>query len=208
MSTTSSTDVHSSLIGMGLDAEDARELESRLEDGGVLIIVQAGKKGMDALEILKRHGASPADMELNHGSTSTQETMTAESPQRLQLLKEVLKVNKERVQKGEVRLRKEVITETKTMDVPVTHEEVVIERRLVTDETTATGQIGDDQTIRVPLTEEQVKVDKRAVVTEEILVGKREVEETQKVSETVRREELRTDSQGNVIVQDSKRTKP
>ncbi|WP_315861888.1 YsnF/AvaK domain-containing protein [Candidatus Cyanaurora vandensis] len=193
---------------MGLDAEDARELESRLEDGGVLIIVQAGKKGMDALEILKRHGASPADMELNHGSTSTQETMTAESPQRLQLLKEVLKVNKERVQKGEVRLRKEVITETKTMDVPVTHEEVVIERRLVTDETTATGQIGDDQTIRVPLTEEQVKVDKRAVVTEEILVGKREVEETQKVSETVRREELRTDSQGNVIVQDSKRTKP
>src|SRR5581483_3860535 len=46
----------------------------------------------------------------------------------IQLLSEVIKVNKQRVQTGEVRVRKEVRTEQQNIQVPVTREELVIER--------------------------------------------------------------------------------
>jgi stress response protein YsnF len=46
--------------------------------------------------------------------------------------------------------------------------------------------------------EEEVDVQKRAVVREEVSVGKRKVQETEQVSDTVRREEARIDSQGDV----------
>ena len=49
----------------------------------------------------------------------------------IELREEELRVEKERVEAGEVRLRKEVVKENKTIDVPVTHEEVVVEKRPV-----------------------------------------------------------------------------
>jgi len=114
-----------------------------------------------------------------------------ESPERrIQLISEVLRVRKERVARGEVRLRKEVRTETQNIQVPVTREEVVIERTPVQGERTPTGQIGADREIRVPLSEERVQVEKVPVVTEEVKVGKRTVSNTQNVSDQVRREEL------------------
>jgi uncharacterized protein (TIGR02271 family) len=109
---------------------------------------------------------------------------------RIQLISEVLRVRKERVARGEVRLRKEVRTETQNVQVPVTREEIVIERNPVQGERTATGQIGTDSEIRVPLSEERVEVDKVPVVTEEVRVAKRPVSETQNVRDQVRREEL------------------
>jgi uncharacterized protein (TIGR02271 family) len=109
---------------------------------------------------------------------------------RIQLISEVLRVRKERVARGEVRLRKQVRTETQNIQVPVTREEIVIERTPVEGERTPTGQIGSDKDIRVPLTEEKVRVDKVPVVTEEVKVGKRSVSNTQNVSDQVRREEL------------------
>lgn len=109
---------------------------------------------------------------------------------RIQLISEVLRVRKERVARGEVRLRKQVRTETQNIQVPVTREEIVVERTPVEGERRATGQIGSDQDIRVPLTEEKVRVEKVPVVTEEVKVGKRSVSNTQNVSDQVRREEL------------------
>jgi len=99
------------------------------------------------------------------------------------------------VQSGEVALRKEVITERKQIDVPVEREEVVIERRGVTDD--ATGeQIGEDEEIRVPVSEERVNVSKETVTTGEVNVSKRKTTETRHVEDDVRREELRVDRQG------------
>lgn len=118
-------------------------------------------------------------------------------PRRLQLREEQLNVDKQRVQSGEVGLRKEVITEQKTIDVPVTHEEVYIERRPVTGVQADATPIGQDETIRIPVSEEQVNVSKNTVVTGEVALGKREVQETQQVRDTVRREEARVDQTGN-----------
>ncbi|GAC1552176.1 MAG: YsnF/AvaK domain-containing protein [Ktedonobacteraceae bacterium] len=124
-------------------------------------------------------------------------------PRSLRLREEQLNVSKERVQAGEVGLHKEIIAEQKTVNVPVTHEEVVIERHAVTDGRVDNTPIGEGETIRVPVSEEQVSVSKNTVVTGEVAVGKRAVEETQQVTDTVRREEARIDQQGNAIIHGS-----
>lgn len=116
----------------------------------------------------------------------------------INLLSEVLRVNKQRVETGEVRLRKEVRTENQTIEVPVTHEELVIER--IPGGQNATGeQIGTNDEIRVPLSEERVDVEKSNVVREQVRVGKKEVQNTETVSEEVRHEDLKVDDETKKI---------
>jgi uncharacterized protein (TIGR02271 family) len=98
-------------------------------------------------------------------------------------------VHKDRVSRGEVRIRKEVITETQTVQVPVTREELVIERRAVDQATPATGSIGESE-IRIPLSEERASVDTSTVVREEVAVGKKPVQDVRDLTGEVRREEL------------------
>jgi uncharacterized protein (TIGR02271 family) len=93
------------------------------------------------------------------------------------------------ISRGEVRLRKEVVTETQTVQVPVTREELVIERRPVDQATPATGSIGESE-IRIPLSEERASVDTSTVVREEVAVGKKPIQEVRDLTGKVRREEL------------------
>ena len=119
----------------------------------------------------------------------------------LQLREEELQARKQPVETGQVRLGKEVVEEQRTLEVPVTREEVSIERQPV-ERRPAEGTIGagETETIRVPVREERVEVEKTPVVYEEVGVGKREVSETQQVSDTVRREEARIGQTGEVDV--------
>jgi uncharacterized protein (TIGR02271 family) len=118
----------------------------------------------------------------------------------IELREEELRVEKERVEAGEVRLRKEVVKENKTIDVPVTREEVVVERRSVGGRRPASGDIGEDEEISVPVMKEQVQVDKTPVVREEVNVKKKQVQDTRQVSDTVRREEAWVDTSGTAEV--------
>lgn len=129
--------------------------------------------------------------------------------ERLRLHEERLQVDKHETQKGEIRVEKEVVEEPRSVDVSVSHDEVTVERRPVTD-----GEIGvdsvygndaaafreDDETIRIPITEERVEVTKKPVVTEEIILKKREVEEQETIHETVKREEVHFEKDGDVEV--------
>ena len=75
--------------------------------------------------------------------------------------------------------------------MPVTREEVDVTRRRVDRPADADDTIVDDgETIRVPLRAEDVDVRKDSRVVEEVEISKRPVTETQRVSETVRREEI------------------
>ena len=124
-----------------------------------------------------------------------------EDQRTMQLREEQLRAHKELREAGEVEIRKEVVAEQQTLHVPVTREEVVIERHPVDraeGARRAAGEIGAGETLRVPVREEQVTVDKDTVVTEEIEVGKRQVQDTQRVSETVRREEAVLDHEGDL----------
>ena len=101
-------------------------------------------------------------------------------------------------------VRKEVHTETKTLEVPVQREEVVIERTPVhgraAAEGIAAGDIREGEEIRVPVREEQVNVTKQPVVTEEVKVGKRVVQDTERVSGEVRKEEVKVEQTGDVDI--------
>jgi uncharacterized protein (TIGR02271 family) len=94
------------------------------------------------------------------------------------------------------------VTEQKTIHVPVAHEEVVIERRPVSGQASETP-LGEGETIRIPVSEEQVNVSKQTVETGEVVLGKRQVQETQQVSDTVRREEAHIEREGQVHIQGS-----
>jgi len=125
----------------------------------------------------------------------------SETEETLQLREEELLARKESVETGRVRIATDVVEEQRTLEVPVTREEVVIERHAV-NRRPADGVIGESsEVINVPVREEQVTVDKQTVVTEEINIGKQQVEETQRVSDTVRREEARIERTGEVEVE-------
>ena len=177
------------LVGMGVPEEDARHFEQGFQRGGILVTVQAGDRAEIARQALAEGGADlgPSRRDLERGTTADRE--------RMELREEQLDVDTHKVQAGEVRVRKEVTTEQREIEVPVTREEVVIERHPVSGREATGRDIGEDE-VRIPLMEEEVDVTKRAVVREEISVGKRPVEETKKVSGTVRREEARVETTG------------
>ncbi len=118
----------------------------------------------------------------------------------IRLMQEHLKVSKESVTAGEVIIKKRVVEDTETIDVPIRHEELTIERRPVSGVVAASDKF-EEETYTFPLTEERVQVTKIPVVTEEIRVSKRNVTGEKHVSDTVRREELNVDKAGNVIVE-------
>lgn len=123
---------------------------------------------------------------------------------KIKLHEERLRVNKEKVQTGEIGLKKEVVTETQEIDVPVEKERVTVERHAV--EGDAVDGYNFDETadeIRIPIHEEKVSVDKEAYVTEEVDVNTETVTENQKVSDTVRKEKLDVVESGDVKEVDS-----
>lgn len=175
------------LVGLGIPEEEARYYERELQEGGILVTVEAGTRAAEARRILLDAGAK-------FGPAAAQ-AIDDRGRERIELREEELRATKEQVKAGEVRVRKEVVEEEKSIDVPVTREEVVIERHPVSGRP-VTGSIKEGEEIRVPLTEEEVRVEKRPVVKEEITVGKRKVQETETVRDTVRREEARIEEQG------------
>ncbi len=144
---------------------------------------------------------SSAAAPTSSAAAPTSSAVGTDTARTIELHEEELRASTQAVQTGEVTLRKEVITETKSIDVPVTREEVVIERHAVAG-AAASGSFDTqaDEVIRVPVMEEQVTVEKTPIVTEEISLGKREVTETQHITDTVRREEAYIENPNNVDV--------
>ena len=93
----------------------------------------------------------------------------------------------------EATITKTPVTETKTVEVPVTHEEVSVERRPAsgTIRQASDRPIESEQEIRVPLKQEQVQVTKQPYVKEEVAIKKKPVTETKIVSDQVTSEEVR-----------------
>jgi len=127
---------------------------------------------------------------------------------RIPLREEQLNVEKQKIQKGEVKVHKEVVTEQQRIDVPVSHEEVVIEHIPASEARAADAPIGQSETIRIPVSEEQVNVTKQTVETGEIDIKKRDVQGEQRVTGTVRREEPRIEKSGDVNIRRDDDIKP
>jgi uncharacterized protein (TIGR02271 family) len=91
----------------------------------------------------------------------------------------------------EATITKEPITETKTVEVPVTHEEISVERRPATASTTAERPVQSKTETKVPLKQEEVQVTKQPYVKEEVSVKKKPVTETRRVTDKVTTEKVK-----------------
>ena len=136
-------------------------------------------------------------------SEDKNETEIAEDA-KLRLHKEELDISKDRVQTGAVNLSKEVVEEQKAVNVPVTHEEVIIERTALNNEV-SDEPISAEETIHIPVSKEQLEVGKHTVLTGEVSAHKHNVEEMEQVDETLKREEARVDVDGepNIVADES-----
>jgi uncharacterized protein (TIGR02271 family) len=118
---------------------------------------------------------------------------TAEMPQdietRIPVIEESLNVSKW-VSTDEATLRKTPVTETKTVEVPVTHEEVSIERRPASGKGTADRPVDRETEIKVPVSSEEVEVTKEPYVKEELVIRTEPRTETKTVTETLTSERI------------------
>lgn len=119
---------------------------------------------------------------------------------------EQLNVSKDRVETGQVRLRKYVVNETETVEVPVEREEVRVVREPITDADRANydGNIGE-QEASVTLHEDRVNVAKESVPVEKVSLEKDTVQDTERVSENIRKERFETDGVVEGDVRDADR---
>jgi uncharacterized protein (TIGR02271 family) len=107
---------------------------------------------------------------------------------------EQLKVGMQEQETGRVRLRKHVVTEEQQVTVPVTHEELRVEREPIAagDKSTRGAKIGEaDQ--EIVLHEQRPVVNTETVAVEKVRLGKETVTEDQTVSGTVRKERIDID---------------
>ena len=129
----------------------------------------------------------------------------------LQLREDELLATKRLVQSGRVLIHRRVVRERRTIHIPVTREELSVER-VPADQWSAAdaeamfvNDVDDDlihrlqalrpgESIRLPLVEEEVVIDKQVMVVEEVTIGTRQVPAMQQVAGVVRREQARIEN--------------
>ena len=125
------------------------------------------------------------------------------APDKLELLEERLTVNKDRIVAGLVKVGKHVVTEERNVDVNLEEEHAHIERTNVDRPTDRRiGDVDGNQTIEVELEAERARVNKETYVAEEVSIGKTTENRTETIVETIQREELDIDRDGNVVDRD------
>jgi uncharacterized protein (TIGR02271 family) len=120
--------------------------------------------------------------------------------QRIRLYEERLLTSKNRVKTGEVAVGKHIETETATVSVPVEKERVIIERSNPSETTPVTPGAADfreGEVARMEIYEETADIRKQAFVREEVNIRKEVERDTVDATETLRREELDIDTDGN-----------
>jgi uncharacterized protein (TIGR02271 family) len=120
------------------------------------------------------------------------------------LYEERLIANKERHKAGEVVVGKEVETEKAKASVPVEKERVIVERTTPDDAgravTPGTANFKEGEVARMDVYEETADIHKEAYVREEVNVRKEVDRDTVTAEETLRREELRVNKDGEPVV--------
>ena len=146
-----------------------------------------------------RDAAETASDPAGQRATGTDDAMTRSE--------ERLNVGKETVQAGRARLRKHVVTENVTRTVPVSHEEVRVEREPITEgnrDAALSGEPISEDEHEVTLQAERPVVEKEAVPVERVRLATDTVTEDAQVSESVRKEQI---DDADVDVDDRRRNR-
>src|SRR5215212_6162191 len=109
---------------------------------------------------------------------------------------ERVRAGTEKVEAGRARLRKYVVTEQQQVNVPVTREEVRVEREPITDGNVGQAMDGpalSEEEHEVVLSEERPVVTTEAVPVERVRLSKDQVQDEQSVTADVRKEVIETE---------------
>lgn len=175
-------------LSVGKDELDTIGTDERPE-------MRTDASSMDGQDTDMQQGAT-ADMQ--QGATADRAASASAldgDKQTVQVHEEELEARAVAREAGEVRLTKDVVEETKTIEVPVRREEVRVERHAASGE----AQTGDhpdafsDGSITVPVMQEEVEVRKVVRPVEEIEISKVQTQDTETVSVTVRKERVDID---------------
>ena len=103
---------------------------------------------------------------------------------------------KREVDLGTVRIEKKIVTEERTITVPITEERLRITRQAADGTGGEDADAFGDDVIEIPIRGEQIEVVKRPVTTGEVVIEKETIQRTERVGDTVRREEVRVEEDG------------
>jgi uncharacterized protein (TIGR02271 family) len=132
----------------------------------------------------------------NQHGTRGRDTSGPTTDDAMTLSEERLNVGTQRVEAGRARLRKYVVTENVTQTVPVTREQVRVEREPITEANVGNAMDGpaiSEEEHEVTLHAERAVVEKEAVPVERVRLDTETVTDQQQVSDTVRKERVDTD---------------
>jgi uncharacterized protein (TIGR02271 family) len=128
---------------------------------------------------------------------------------RIPLMEEEIGIAKVARETGHVRIKKTVKTEEKHFNVPVTREDVVIERVSASGNEVASELAFQEQTLDLPLHEEEIEVSKRTRVREQIVVHPVVQAVEKEASASLRHEEAEIeDTRGRGTLRTESTTRP
>lgn len=147
------------LTNMGIRRQEADFYNREFEQGGIVVTVHTNTQQQQAFNLLRKDGGydfnTNEGQATNYAAPATGVSLTASTPipnvpgnvaanaavtsapggltgeREIQLRAETLQPETRWVRAGEVDISKQVVSEQKTIDVPVTHEEIVIEHHPV-----------------------------------------------------------------------------
>jgi len=134
------------------------------------------------------------------GTDSGHDTSGPDTDDAMTRSEEHVNVGTRQTETGRARLRKYIVTENVTTTVPVSHEEVRIEREPITDANVGAAMSGGDLTEEVhevTLHAERPVIEKETVPVERVRLDKEVVTDTETVTSDVRKEEIDIDVDGD-----------
>lgn len=212
------------LFGSTLDEEQSSVYEDAIKSGSVVMTLRAEEDKLPrAYSIIDAHdqGELSAGRGLTQGdeytppSTHTADEVTGlhknllnqpvrtslngdESEEEvLRLAEERLDIGKRLVSEGSTRVRRYTVTDQVSANVSLHEQHAEIFRRPI-DNLVSTDDVDwEEKTIEVAETHEQPVINKKAHIKEEVVVRKDQSEHVEKVTDSVRRQELDIDHTGS-----------
>ena len=161
--------------------------------------------GSDADRSAVYDGGADYDQDTDRRATVGHDTSGPTTDDAMTRSEERLNVGTQTQEAGRARLRKYVVTENVTQTVPVSREEVRVEREPITEanrDEAMSGPAISDEEHEVVLREERPVVEKEAVPVERVRLDTETVTDQVTVDEEVRKERIDSDVEGGTRVRD------
>lgn len=187
--------------------QDRSHYAEAVQRGSYVVAVNADETNKDrAIDIMNDHGVIDLDDHATKHGYTARPTRASTGPDpsvndaaggTIPVVQEELHLGKRAVQRGGVRVYSRVVEQPVEQEVQLREEKVTVDRRPV-DRPLADAELTNmrDQTIEITEMAEEPVIEKEARVVEEVRVGKQSTSKTQKVRDTVRRTEVRTENLG------------